>query len=148
MIVRPFKQQDQVGARNCILEGLGEHFGFIDESRNPDLDDIGHTYSPPESFFVVAESEGGVIVGTGCLVPESREEGRVVRMSVALSHRRKGVASQILNQIIAEGVARGMKSLVIATEPDWEDAVGFYRASGFIPYGSDDVDIWMRLTLW
>ncbi|MCB0713235.1 MAG: GNAT family N-acetyltransferase [Ignavibacteriae bacterium] len=147
MIVRPFRQQDQVEARNCILEGLGEHFAFIDELRNPDLDDIGRTYAPPESFFIVAQGEGGEIVGTGCLVPESGEEGRLVRMSVALQHRRKGVARQILNEIIAEGIRRGMKSLVVATEPDWENAVGFYRASGFVPYGADDVDIWMRLRL-
>lgn len=38
--VRPFETRDQVAARKLILSGLGEHFGFIDERLNPDLDDI------------------------------------------------------------------------------------------------------------
>ena len=145
MIIRRFQLQDQREARWCILEGLGEHFGFIDESCNPDLDNIADTYAPPHASFFVAEDEMGRVVGTGCLLRES--EGRVVRMSVLSSHRRQGVGRDILGKIIEEAKHRGMRSLVIATEPHWEDAVGFYRSTGFVPYGNDEVDIYMRLSL-
>jgi hypothetical protein len=32
------------GRVHSILNGLAEHFGSIDESRNPDLDDIEKSY--------------------------------------------------------------------------------------------------------
>ena len=40
IVVRRFAPADQDAARRLILEGLGAHFGSIDESLNPDLDDI------------------------------------------------------------------------------------------------------------
>ncbi|CAA9269377.1 MAG: hypothetical protein AVDCRST_MAG93-2561, partial [uncultured Chloroflexia bacterium] len=40
LAIRPFTPADQKAARDLVLDGLGEHFGWIDTSRNPDLDDI------------------------------------------------------------------------------------------------------------
>lgn len=146
MIVRRVHPADQDAVRRLILQGLGEHFGFVDETLNPDLEDIQRTYVDAGGAFFVAE-EDGEIVGAGCLLYESETEGRIVRMSTAGTHRRKGVASQILRALIGEGKRRGLKSIIIATEPHWSDAVGFYRNNGFVQYGADDVDIWMRLLL-
>jgi deferrochelatase/peroxidase EfeB len=42
--VRDFKRQDQENARLLILAGLGEHFGFVDETINPDIEDIEKNY--------------------------------------------------------------------------------------------------------
>ena len=145
--VRPFRRSDQPEARRCILEGLGEHFGFIDESCNPDPDDIGEAYPAPEALFLVAESDEGMIIGTGCLLRENHDEGRIVRMSVRKSRRRRGVGGEILRTLVAAARDRGMRRLVIATEPHWEDAVGFYRRAGFVPYGSDEVDVFMELPI-
>jgi len=39
MIIRPFRPADQAEVRALIQRGLGEHFGFIDEFANPDIDD-------------------------------------------------------------------------------------------------------------
>lgn len=47
--IRQFQPIDQEEARRIVLEGLGEHFGVIDESLNPDLDDI------QESFIVAGD---------------------------------------------------------------------------------------------
>ena len=71
LIIRPFAATDQDAARWLILEGLGGHFGFIDETMNPDLDDIALTFS--DAVFLVAEIDG-VIVGTGGLMV--RDDGR------------------------------------------------------------------------
>lgn len=146
MILRRFHPSDQTAVRRLILQGLGEHFGFVDETINTDLEDIQRTYVDAGGAFFVAE-EKDEIVGTGCLLHESETEGRIVRMSTAASRRREGIASQILREIVREAERRGLKSIVIATEPDWNDAVGFYRNNGFVQYGADDVDIWMRRTL-
>jgi hypothetical protein len=62
--LRPFERGDQEAARQLILTGLGEHFGWIDESCNPDLDDILVNFTRPGHLFVVAE-EDGELVGTG-----------------------------------------------------------------------------------
>ena len=37
MLIRAFEPRDQAAARQLILAGLGEHFGWIDETCNPDL---------------------------------------------------------------------------------------------------------------
>ena len=54
LCIRSFEVGDQEQARWLILEGLGEHFGYIDETLNPDLDDILHNYIIPGHDFVVA----------------------------------------------------------------------------------------------
>jgi len=76
--------------RRLILTGLGEHFGWIDETRNPDLDDIAAHYTERGHTFVVAEMHGE-IVGAAALKTEDETTGRIVRMSVAQSHRRQGI---------------------------------------------------------
>ena len=66
LVIRPFTPRDQAAVRALILAGLGDHFGFIDETRNPDLDDIAGTYLARNHVFVVGEL-GGAVVATGAL---------------------------------------------------------------------------------
>jgi hypothetical protein len=40
LLITPFVAEYQNDVRRLILEGLREHFGHIDESLNPDLNDI------------------------------------------------------------------------------------------------------------
>ena len=87
LTVRPFEPGDQEVARLLILEGLREHFGFIDETRNTDLDDIPSYYA--DGLFLVALSRGE-LVGTGALVPIGRRTAQVVRMSVDRGRRQAG----------------------------------------------------------
>lgn len=58
---RPFEPRDQDAVRRPILTGLGEHFGWIDETRNPDLDDITAHYTELGHIFVVAEINGELV---------------------------------------------------------------------------------------
>jgi len=143
MHIRAFLSPDQDQARAIVLEGLGEHFGFIDESLNPDLRDIDASYSRVGDVFLVAECDGE-LVGTAALRVESSERGRIVRMSVRQTHRRCGVAQALLARIIETARTRRLTELVVATEPHWHDAMGFYQAAGFMPYDRDDVDVHMR----
>ena len=73
-----------------------------------------------------------VIVGVGMVVPVGSDEGEVKRMSVAREHRRTGVASAVLRDLV--GIARasqGWRALILETTASWTDAVQFYEHFGF-----------------
>jgi len=63
--ITPFTPTHQAEARNLILQGLGAHWGWIDEEINTDLEDISRSYSA--GYFVlrwldeVLEETGGEI---------------------------------------------------------------------------------------
>ena len=67
--IRSSTPDDQRAVRSLILAGLGEHFGFVDESMNPDLDDIQTVYVDVGACFVIAEIAGD-LAGTGALIEE------------------------------------------------------------------------------
>ena len=142
--VRPFDPRDQSKCRQLILNRLAEHFGFIDESCNPDLDDIEQSYLAAGNDFYVAKCDGQVM-GTVGLLFEARH-ARIVRMSVAKSHRNRGVATALLDKCIAVAKQRGLLEIVAFTEPHWSNAVSFYAACGFVQFGRDDEDIHLRLS--
>ena len=129
VLIRPFGSADQDAARRLILAGLAEHFGTLDASRNPDLQDIRSTYLAAGHAFLVAVVDGA-LVGTGALVVESATVGRIVRMSVARSYRE-----------------RGLHEVRVGTEPDWHPAVALYTGCGFVEYDRDAEDIHYRLPL-
>jgi len=55
-LIRPFRPADQEAARRLILQGLAEHFGAVDETLNPDIDDIMASYVDRGHLFLVALS--------------------------------------------------------------------------------------------
>lgn len=130
LLIRPFVAADQEAARRLILTGLGEHFGFIDETLNPDIDDIAGNYLAPGHAFIIAEINGQ-IVGTGALISEGEQTGRIVRMSVARAMRRAGIGQALMARLMDIARERGWSRLVLETNIGWDDAVGFYRRCGF-----------------
>ena len=126
--VRAFAPHDQIEARALIVAGLGEHFGFIDETLNPDLNDIAVAYA--HGAFLVAR-DAGVVVGTGALTPQLDGSAIVSRMSTAAAHRRRGVARAVLSALAVAARERGCTRLVLGTNADWQDAIAFYTAFGF-----------------
>ncbi len=128
--VRPFAPADQAEARRMILEGLREHFGFIDERLNRDLDDIAASYA--NGLFLVAEAKGK-LVGTGALVHVIDGVDQVVRMSVDGGYRRRGIGRAILTRLLERARSAGRHWAVLGTNDDWDDAIAFYRANGFTP---------------
>ena len=146
MTIRRFSLHDQKETRALILEGLGEHFGFIDETANPDLEDIQEYYVNTGCVFLIAE-RAQEIIGTGCLVRTGPETGKLVRMSTAKSCRREGVGTALLNALLNEAREMQITEITVATEPDWTDAVSFYRSHGFVAFGKDEIDIFLRLNI-
>jgi GNAT superfamily N-acetyltransferase len=131
--IRPFAPCDQAKVRNLVNAGLGEHFGYVDASYNPDLDNIAAHYPARGHLFVIAEYDGA-LAGTGALVREDETTGRLVRMSVAPAYRRQGIARALVLRLLAAARERSFTRVVVETNRDWDDAVGLYRACGFEEY--------------
>ena len=130
MTIRPFAAGDQAAARRLVLAGLGERFGFVDESLNPDLDDVAAAYVPPGRLFVVGERHGR-IVGTGALIEVGERVGRIVRVSVDREQRGRGIGRALVAHLLATARARGYVRLLVETNDDWADAIALYRSCGF-----------------
>lgn len=126
--IQPFSPADQSAVKTLILQGMEEHWGVLDLSLNPDLNDIAASYA--DGAFVCAWLEGE-LAGTGAIVPEGEGVMRVVRMSVQRERRRMGIASRILEALLDEACRRGCHNIVIETTEAWADAVGFYLRHGF-----------------
>ena len=127
IVIRDFEPRDQVASRALIITGLGEHFGHVDESLNPDLDDIAANYAGAD--LVVAEKDGQ-LVGTGFLKQIDDRNGEVVRMAVAPDARRTGVGRLILDELLRRARDRRYATVTLSTLASW-DAAPFYRSCGF-----------------
>ncbi len=125
--ITPFSPVHQHEARQLILEGLGEHWGFIDEDINTDLVDIEASYASGD--FVLGWM-GDTLVATGALIPEDEHSKRIVRMSVAKGFRRRGFGQQILEHLLAIA-KKAPGKVVLETTETWDDTIAFYLSYGF-----------------
>ena len=103
--------------------------------------------SPPEAVFALDLSglsaanvlvwsawDGEALCGIGALKLLDEANAEVKSMRTHPDHLRKGVAAAILERIIDEARARGMKRLSLETGrgPAFEAALGLYRRRGFV----------------
>jgi GNAT superfamily N-acetyltransferase len=146
LVIRPFEVCDQPAVRRLVLEGLGAHFGFVDETANPDLDDILASYVEPDHHFVVAQI-GGEIVGSGALVDLGNAVGRLVRMSVRADHRRTGIGRALVDHLLYVAHQRGYRCVQVDTNKTWPDAIGLYLSCGFVEYDRDHVSLYLATSL-
>jgi len=140
----PFHTNDQVEVRQLILDGLVEHWGFLDETKNPDLIDIATSYA--EATFLVAWLDGR-IVGTGALLPRSSEEAEIVRMSVKKENRRQGIGRRILQALVARARDQGFKRIILETTASWDEVIKFYLRFGFQITHAQDGDVYFKMEL-
>ena len=144
--MRRFQPQDQAAARGLVLAGLEEHWGGLDLTMNPDLDDIASAYAGA-TFLVAEAGPGDRLVGTGGLVRESENVARIVRMSVAAGARGNGVGSKILYGLLESARGAGYRRLVLETTETWAEAVAFYERRGFREVGRRDGEVHMALDI-
>ena len=137
--IRSFRPSDQPAARALVLAGLGERFGAIDETLNPDLDAIATAYLAAGGHVVVAEA-AGEIVGTATLTAD----GWLVRMSVRHDQRGRGLGRRLVGVILAEARARGLAAVRCETNDDWWDAIALYQRCGFVETHRAGGDIHLR----
>ena len=137
--VRPFQPSDQTLTKKLILAGLADHWGTLDPTLNPDLNDITHSYRG-ETFLLAVQGEE--IIGCGALIEEEGMAGygRIVRMSVKKENRRQGLGQLILHHLQLAAQQRHFHKIVLETTQTWLDVVAFYQANGFQIIGHQDGD--------
>ena len=128
MTILSFVPADQAEVKALVLAGLVDHWGFLDPTLNPDLNDIAASYAA--AFFLVAR-QGGRVVGAGALVPRDGGSAEVVRMSVARELRRQGLGRLILGRLVAEARRAGFQRVVLETTSTWSEVIAFYLHFGF-----------------
>ncbi len=128
--IEPISEQNQAQVRQFVLDGLAEHFGFLDTTLNPDLHNIIDHYTNQGHVFLVG-TVGNEAVCCGALIPYDDHTGRIVRMSVKKTYRRHGYASRIIEALEKFAMHKSYSSIILKTLAHWEDAVGFYQSKGY-----------------
>ncbi len=144
--IRSFEAGDQEQARWLILEGLGEHFGSIDETLNPDLDDILHNYIRAGHVFVVG-CMGQDIVGTGALINRGEGISELVRISTRKDSRRRSVGQVIITSLVNLVRLRGDWRIIVKTNASWHDVITFYKRLDFVEYERTALGVSLELLL-
>jgi putative acetyltransferase len=144
LTIVPFRPENQTEVRCLILAGLTEHWGQLDPTKNPDLNDIRATYA--QATFLVAWWHG-TIVGTGALLPRSAHIAEIVRMSVAAHMRRHGIGRRLLQHLVAHAKARGYRQIILETTATWYEVIAFYQRNGFRIAHYRDEDMYFVLDL-
>ncbi|MFZ0543802.1 MAG: GNAT family N-acetyltransferase [Candidatus Promineifilaceae bacterium] len=146
IIIREFQPSDQYEVKTLILNGLEEHFGFINPNLNSDLNDIMSRYLQTGHSFVVGE-EDGEIVGTAGLVRVSAEVCRIVRIAVRADKRRAGIGRMLIEYLLQLASEKQFIKVLVETNLDWYDAIRLYERCGFQEYGRDEESVHLSLTL-
>lgn len=139
-VIRQFRAQDQQAAKRLILAGLTEHFGELQDSLNSDVNNIARAYTVAGHLFYIAEANGE-IVGTGAMVRESRDTGRIVRLSVQENYRRLGIARAIVTKLLFQAGRLKLTRVNVETNHDWDAAISLYESLGFLVVSKDEESI-------
>lgn len=143
---RPFSPTDQAAAKQLILDGLTEHWGELNLSLNPDLNDIHASYIDRGGVFIVVEADGKLI-GTGALMPEGDNTARIMRVSVHQDYRRMGMGRGITAQLVKTARQIGYTRILVETTDTWQAAIQLYQDFGFVEVDQYGGDVHMEMVL-
>jgi putative acetyltransferase len=126
------REDDLTGQK--IADLLREHLENMYEITPPESVhalDLEALRSPDITFW--AAWEGDELLGCGALKELDSSSGEVKSMRTAKAHRRRGVASRILEHIIKEAERRGYDCLNLETGsfPEFASARALYTRYGF-----------------
>lgn len=141
---RLFRPSDQNAVKQLVLAGLEEHWGCLDLTKNPDLDNIAVTYA--EATFLTAW-QGETLIACGALVPRSPREAEIVRMSVDRDFRRSGLGRHVLSLLIEKARSSGCKQVILETTATWQGVIAFYENFGFQKTHTLDGDTYFAINL-
>lgn len=103
---------------------------FIEEQGVPEAEEWGH--GDEVSLHIIAKFNGKA-VGTARLTVD----GKIGRMAVLKPHRRLGIASIMLAELIKTAKQQGQQQLKLNAQTH---AQGFYGKHGFIAHGNEFMD--------
>ena len=118
-----------------VLDLLHTHLGGMHATSPPGSVyalDLSGLQAPDITFWTAWE--GGTLLGFGALKELTPVIGEVKSMRTSGTHLRKGVASRLLEHMIAVARSRGYTRLSLETGsgPAFEPALALYRRYGFV----------------
>lgn len=129
--ILPFDASHQEGVVSLAEELLCREYGVqADLSRDPDLLDVAAAYPPPESMFLVA-LRSGQVVGTAGILHASGTDCELRRLYVHGEHRREGIATALVSELLGFVKERGYRRVLLELQPHMEDTVKRYGRYGF-----------------
>jgi N-acetylglutamate synthase-like GNAT family acetyltransferase len=139
--IRPYELKDQQAVIDLILGIQQNEFGIpITLDDQPDLLTVKDFYQRDAGNFWVAEHHGKV-VGTIALIDAGEGLGALRKMFVDPAYRGRefGIASQLLERLLAWATEHGLKEVYLGTTDKFHAAHRFYEKSGFTAVASEDV---------
>ena len=102
-----------------------------------DLQDIAAAYPAPQSRFLVAV-ENDSVVATAGLARVSESDCELRRLYVLESHRRRGIASALMVQVLAIVKGQGYRRILLELQPEMKETSRVYARYGFLPVPSSE----------
>jgi len=98
-----------------------------------------------EAVFVVADSDGGSTplkrtpIGAALMwVTRWNATGYLVEFAVDKAHKRMGVGSALLRALAKRAKKKGLRAVIVETQPDNKEAMDFYLSHGLRLCGYND----------
>lgn len=120
---------------------LEQYFAEIDERFDTGLDrenvlttDV-HEISPPNGLFIAGRL-GGEPVACGVLKKVAPDVADIKRMWVSERVRGRGVGRRLLERLVLEGRAMGLRRVQLETNRALPEAIALYRSAGFTEVGA------------
>jgi GNAT superfamily N-acetyltransferase len=128
----------QAGVLELSEEILCREYGVArDLSGEADLRNVAVSYAEPANRFVIAVAGGAVIGAVGVLhIPPEGCELR--RLYVHRDHRRLGVASAMMGEILTFVRDRAYRAMYLELRPDTREHASRFGRFGFQKAGPDD----------
>ena len=127
---------DDVDLFRELLAVMGQAFGELDTytSAQPSTAYLRKLLGGDQFIALAALAEGAVIGGLAAYelpkFEQARSEIYIYDLAVASHHRRKGVATALVNELRAIGAARGAYVIFVQADPPDEPAVALYTKLG------------------
>lgn len=127
---------DDIGLMRALLQTFGEAFNEIDTygSNQPNAAYLQRLLDG-DSFIAVVALESGVVVG-GIAAYElrkfeqQRSEIYIYDLAVAATHRRRGVATALINELKKIAAARGAYVIFVQADIGDDPAIALYTKLG------------------
>ena len=133
IVITAFADADREGVLNVILPIQQQEFGIpITGADQPDLTSIPEFYQSGTGGFWVARSDGEVVGMVGLKdIGSGQTALRKMFVAAPFRGRELGVASKLLDVLLAHARARGVAEVFLGTTDKFLAAHRFYEKKGF-----------------
>ena len=139
IIIRSYREADLEGFVHAFRDSFSDHFGYIEEPFEKDLEEFRHWFSHDKQFdpnltlLALDETSGAVV---GCLVGLKADHrhadvGLIELLGVRRAYRRRGLAQTLLVHAFAIYWQRGRRTVGLGVDGEsLTNAVALYERVG------------------